>query len=164
MKRVVVINVRITALVDDKINHYADKLHLTRSTLVYKALIYYLASKGYKTVENELNLQKQMEITKTENHYLYLTKNAFMTIINMSKVKLLVNGELDYKLIEHLVKSYLRIYRYFPVNIKKLLKKDMEKLKLLRKKPYIMQYINNWDLIREFVIVKKGSEKRLELK
>lgn len=164
MKRLVYLNARITVLLDDKVNHYCDRLNLTRSSFVLKSIMFFLKSKGYKVIEDSLMLQQQRELTKEDNHHLYLIKNAFMTIISICKMDLLLKGELNYDKINYMIRNYKRIYNYFPPRIKKLLKDDMRLLENLKYKNNLMQYMNNWDMVSEFIGSKKGSAKRIELK
>lgn len=164
MKRIVQLNLRITTVIDEKIDDYCKKLNLTRSKLVFNALIFYLKSKGYKKLENSINITIQRENIRERNYQLYLIKNTFMTIINMSKMDLLFHTEINMNKVNSIIKECKRLYNLYPPKIKKLLKADIKQLENLRFKNNIMQFMNNWDLVQEFLGMKKNSAKRIEMK
>lgn len=155
--------VRITTVLDDKINKFCDRLNLTRSAFVYKAIIHYLISKGYKDIErlNEMELAKS--ITREENHCLYLGTNAIMTIVRMAKTSLLLTGKIDPEKLRIPIKNYKRLYNSMPTRLKKVLKYEMKMIEKLQYPIHLKEYITNWDLVQEFMSVEKKA-KRLELK
>ena len=162
MKRVVQLNIRITALLDDKINDYCTNLRLTRSSFVYKALMYYLSKKGFKVITDQLKYEKQKEMTREDNYRFYLIKNTFMTIINISKMDLLLKGDINMDKIGYIIKNYKKIYNSFPPYIKRVLKDEMKTIEMLQHSSNLKQYINNWDLVQEFIHVNK--DRRIEMK
>lgn len=163
MKKIVYLNARITVVLDDKIDCYCDKINLTKSALVYKALIFYLSSKGYKDLERLHKLELARAVTKEDNYSLYLGTNALMTIVKMAKTSLLLTGKIDMDKLKIPIKNYKRLYNLFPNRIKKVLKDEMIAIEKLQYNSYIKEYMNNWDLVQEFIGIKKGT-KRIELK
>lgn len=162
MNKIVQLNLRITTVVDEKIDDYCDKLNLTKSTLVHKAIIFYLKEKGYKTLENEINIGVLRDIIRDQNYKLYLIKNTFMTIVNMAKMDLLFHTQINMNKVNTTIKDCKRLYNLYPPKIKKLLKDDIRQLEHLKHKPFLMQYMSNWDIVQEFIGIK--PMKRIMLK
>lgn len=163
MKRITQLNIRITTVLDDKIDGVCDKLNLTRSTLIYKALIYYLASKGCKGLDRLNRLEMARAKTKQDNYSLYLNGNALVTIVRMAKTSLLLTGRIDKEKLKIVIRNYKSLYNLFPNRIKKVLKEEMKAIENLQYDNHLKEYINNWDLVQEFIGIKRGS-KRIELK
>lgn len=163
MKKFIKVTVNITAVLDVAIDDHCNQLNLTRSALFYQSLIFYLKNKGYKKLESEMKIDSQRSIIREQNHKLYLIKNTFMTLINMAKMDLLLHTEINISKVETTIKECKKLYNCYPSKIKKLLKDDMKQLESLRSRHYLMQFMNNWDLISEFLIEKK-STKKIELK
>ena len=164
MKKLVQINFRATVALDDKIVSYADSVKITKSDLIYKALEYYLQNKGYDKLKKQVENQTQIEVIRENNHSFYLIKNAFMNIIKISKMSILLTGDIEYNKIDHMIKSYVKLYNTFPAKIKKLMKREIECLQLLKYKKYLMQYMNEWDLVKEFILETSKTTKRIEFK
>ena len=80
----------------------------------------------------------------------------------MAKVSLLLTGQIDHGKLKICIKNYKKIYNSFPPRIKKALKNEMKTIEKLQYHSYIKEYINNWDIVQEFIHVKK--DKRIELK
>ncbi len=163
MKKLVRLTINITAVSSVMLDDHCNKLNLSRSALFYESLIFYLKNKGYKKLESELKIDSQRSIIREQNHRLYLIKNTFMTMINMAKMDLLLHSEINMSKVESTVKECKKLYNCYSSKIKKLLKDDMKQLESLRSRHYLMQFMNNWDLISEFLIEKK-STKKIELK
>ena len=69
-------SLRITTVLDDKINNFCEKLTLTRSTFVYKAIMHYLIGKDYKDLERLNRQELARSQSKEDNFSLYLCSNA----------------------------------------------------------------------------------------
>jgi len=165
MKRIVQLNIKITALLDDKLDKMCSLLNLKKSTLVYKAIIFYLKSKGFRNIENSLKIEAQRNKIREDNYNLYTIKNGFVNVINHAKVSLLLTGDVNLAKVKYNIKNYIKLYNLMPRNLKKLCEDDMKTLKKLEFKPNLMQYMYDWDLVKEFIGLKERSKmKRVELK
>ena len=159
MKRIVQLNIRITLVLDDKINDYCDQLNLTRSSLIHKALLFYLSEKGYKDIERLNQMELARSQTREDNFALYLNTNALVTIVKMAKTSLLLTGRIDQDKLKIPIKNYKKLYNLLPVRIKKVLKGEMATIEKLQYSSNIKEYINNWDMIQEFMGLKKGTKR-----
>ena len=162
MKRIVQINFRATVLLDDRLTHYSDELNISKSSLIHESIIFYLRHKGYKEIERSLKLQQRRDEIREFHHDLYLVKNTFMTVIRMAKMSLLISGRVNYKQIEFIIKKSIAVFNCFPVKTKKMMKDDIDCLKRLKEKPFLMQYLTNYDIVREFI--HENKDKRIEMK
>ena len=162
MKRLMQLNARITVLLDDKINDYCDQLKLTRSDFVYKSIIFYLKNKGYKGLARLLKHESARSKAKEDNYSLYLGTNAIVTLVKMAKTSLLLTGRIDAVKIKIVIRNYKTIYNSFSPNIKAALKQEMITIEKLENPKNLKQYIYNWDLIKEFLVINK--DKRTELR
>lgn len=166
MKKLVQLNCRITVLLDVAVDDYCSKINITKSKLVFDAISQYVKSKGYKEIVRNIDIDRQRENIREQNYQLYLIKNTFMTIINMAKMDLIQHTQININKVILEIKECKRLYNLFPQKIKNLLKDDIKQIEKLRYKNNIMQYMSNWDLIQEFMGIKKPMRpmKRLELK
>jgi len=163
MKKLGRLQVRIPILLDESLERFCEKHLMTKSQIVYLSLTEHLKGHGYKELEKEVNLEHERIRIKEQNFQLYLVKNTFVTIIRMAKMDLLLHQKVNFDKVKLSLKNCKKTYNLFPAKTKKLLKEDLKMLEFLKHERHIMQYITDWEMVREYLGMKQGV-KAIELK
>ena len=136
---------------------------VTLSELIRRSLIQYI-EKGDEFTEKEkkeiLDHHKKIEqydIMKEEHHDLYIIKNSALRLIDTAKASYLITGKVNLKAIDHIIKNTVKLYKCFPLNIRKILKDDIKVLKEYSRPEKLNTHLENIG-IRPRTIKKKEPE------
>jgi len=113
----------------------------------------------YDQIKKNINLTKEIKITKSKSFFLYIDKNAIRRIFDSARFSLFHLGDINMDEINSLLDGYQKIIDSFPDEIKEVKKNSIKELFNFRNKNYLFQKLKLSE--RQMTQVKKAHSSQL---
>ena len=149
---------RLDKNINSDLNELSIKLIRKKTNIIEIALMDFIEkhkkvfsqkkTKYQKEFERKKQFLEESHKVKEKNRCYYLLKNGLKTIFEICSVSNFMTNEPNMNVVSNMVDNYLELFKTFPPDIKRRMKKDMETFKELKNSEFLAEKINKIGLIK----------------
>lgn len=148
-----VIHSRVSQEVDDFLSLVSLESQRSKSSILDMALSYFIENspdiddKKRKLFKQEMrrssSLKRNYGKNKSNLRCMYHLKNTYRRVLDLASFQYYIKGTVNMDMVKMIVKDAIDIYQSFPKEMKEVLKDDLEDIRKLQYKKYLMDLVDH---------------------